>query len=462
MKPTQTFSAAVLLVLGASTPLLRATPADWNQNWPQWRGPLATGEAPEANPPLRWSETTNVKWKIETPGFGTATPIVWRDKVFLLSAVPTGKVLDAAAIAAQQQAMAKLPNGEIREISQNVQPPRELQRFVVLCYDRSNGKLLWERTATEELPHEGHHRDHGYASASPITNGEHLFAYFGSRGLHCYDLQGNRQWSRDFGTFYSRKSFGEGSSPALHGDKVVVLWDHLGDDFITALDQSSGRELWRTPRDEPTAWTSPLIVEFDGKTQVIVAGSSGLRSYDLSNGHELWKGPALTSSMIPTPVAANGLAFAMSKYQGTVVCAVRLDGRGDLVGTDSVVWTLKRSAPYVSSPLLTDGLLYFGSGTSAMLSCVDAATGRIHYNAERLNGLRNMYASPVCAKDRVYVLSREGVCLVLRKDTTLEPLATNRLDDMTDASIALAGRDLFIRGHRYLYCLSEGEPDQAN
>jgi len=437
--------------------LLAANPTDTAALavWPHWRGPLDSGVAPQADPPLTWSETNHIRWKVKIPGAGTATPIVWEDKLFVLTAVPTGRKLDPAEAEARKAALATLPSGGTREVSPNVNPPQEFLRFVVLCLDRQTGKTLWEKVACEEAPHEGHHRDHGYASASPVTDGKHLLVSFGSRGLFCYDLDGGLVWKKDLGKLFTRKSFGEGSSPALHGDTVVVVRDHEEEDVLLAFDKKDGRELWRTRRDEPTAWSTPLIVEHGGQAQVIVTASSGLRGYDLKDGRELWSGPELTESVIPSPVHANGVVFAISDYRKKVLYAVRLGKTGALAGTEAVLWSYSRYAPYVSSPLVVDDLIYFGSNTSGRLTCLNARTGEPHFEGERIPGLQNLYASPVAAKDRVYVLSREGTCVVLKQGPKLEVLATNALAEKTDASMVLAGKDIFIRGQAHLYRITE-------
>jgi outer membrane protein assembly factor BamB len=441
----------LILTLPAAEPAERAALA----YWPQWRGPLASGVAPQADPPLTWSETNNVRWKVKIPGAGTATPILWENRLFILTAVPTGRKLDPTEAAARKAALAALPGGGTREVSPNVNPPEDFLRFMVLCLDRQTGRTLWERTACEEAPHEGHHPDHGYASASPVTDGEHLLVSFGSRGLYCYDLAGGLVWKKDLGKLFTRKSFGEGSSPALHGDTVVVVRDHEEEDVLLAFDKKDGRELWRTRRDEPTAWSTPLIIEHSGRTQVIISASGGLRGYDLKDGRELWSGPKLTESVIPSPVHANGVVFAMSDYRKKVLYAIRLGKMGALAGTDAILWNYSRYAPYVSSPLVVEDFIYFASNTSGRLTCLNARTGEPHFEGESIPGLRNLYASPVAAKDRVYVLSREGICVVLKQGPKPEVLATNTLEERTDASMVLAGKDVFIRGRTHLYRIAE-------
>ncbi|MEO7676560.1 MAG: PQQ-binding-like beta-propeller repeat protein, partial [Verrucomicrobiota bacterium] len=285
------------------------------------------------------------------------------------------------------------------------------------------------------------------------TDGEHLFVSFGSRGLFCFDLDGKLKWEADFGKMQTRNSFGEGASPALHGNTVVLNWDHEGDDFVVGLDKRTGKELWRTPRDEPTSWATPLIVEYAGKAQVIVSASGKVRSYDLANGTEIWSCAGQTANVIPSPVSDGKVVYVTSGFRGHALQAIQLGRTGDLTGTDAIIWSHNKSTPYVPSPLLVEGLLYFVSDNNGAVSCVDAKTGKANFEAERLAGIFGIYASPVASKDRVYVLGRDGACVVLKRGPKLEILATNKLNDNTDASIALAGNQLFIRGHENLYCI---------
>ena len=400
--------------------------------WPQWRGPLSTGEAPRANPPLTWSETNNVRWKTMIPGEGDSTPIVWGDRVFLQAAIPSET--NAAA----------------------PQAPTEIYQFVVLCLDCASGQILWQRVARQEVPHEGRQENNTFASASPVTDGKRLLAYFGSRGLHCYDFEGNLKWEKDFGKMKTKMGFGEGASPALWGDTVVVNWDQEGANFIVALDAASGRELWRTARDEGTGWSTPLIVESGGQRQVIVNATKKVRSYNLATGKELWSCSGQTVNAIPSPVAAGGVVYVTSGFRGSALQAIRLGREGDLTGTDAIIWSHSRDTPYVPSPLLADNFLYVISGNDAIVSCFDSGSGQAYFEHERLEEIHGVYASPVAARDRVYVLSREGACVVLKKGPKPEVLAVNKVaDDHSDASLALTGKDLFLRTRHSLYCLTQ-------
>jgi outer membrane protein assembly factor BamB len=455
------FAAGLLAILSAFNPATAAVAtAEALRYWPQWRGPLANGVAPEADPPLEWSETKNVKWKVKIPGEGSSTPAIWGDRIFVLTAVATGKRAEATPAEAGASAPADPPSGKQPRPRgpggpRRSEKPAEEYQFLVLCLDRATGQTLWQKVARQEVPHEGHQPNNTFASASPVTDGQRVFAFFGSRGLYCYDREGNLKWSRDFGRMQTRNGFGEGASPALHGDTLVVNWDDETDnDFIVALDRHTGRELWKTPRDEDTTWSTPLMVEYGGKVQVIVNATRKVRSYDLATGRELWSCAGQTANAIPSPVADADTVYVTSGFRGSALFAIALGRGGDLTGTEAVRWRHDRDTPYVPSPLLVDDLLYVVKVNSGILSCFDKKTGQPHYEAERLDGLREIYASPVAAKDRVYVLGRDGVCLVLKKSPKLEMLATNKLDDRTDASMALAGRELFVRGREYLYCIA--------
>ena len=324
-----------------------------------------------------------------------------------------------------------------------------------MSLDRQTGKTQWQKVAREEVPHEGHHRDHGYSSHSPVTDGKLVFAFFGSRGLYCYDLKGNLKWSKDLGRMRTRNAFGEGSSPAVHGNTVVINWDHEGEDFIAAFDKESGKELWRQLRDELTTWTTPLIVEHEGKAQVIVSASSRIRSYDLATGKQIWECGGMTGNVIPTPVAADGIVYLISGFRGNALLAIRLGRTGDLTDTDAIVWKHNKSTPYVPSPLLYGQRLYFVGNNNGIFSSFDAKTGKALFEAERIEALPGVYASPVGAGGRVYLAGRNGAAVVLKDSDKLEILATNRLDEKFDASPAVAGNELYLRGHEYLYCIAE-------
>jgi len=417
--------------------------------WHQWRGPLATGVAMQGDPPVEWGEDLNVAWKVEIPGRGSATPVIWNDRIFILTAVPT-----ESAGATYSSTDVDGPQGLRRQRGGGA--PSSAQEFVVLAIDRATGAVVWRQTARREMPHENKQPNNSWASASAITDGSRVIAYFGSRGLYCYDMDGNLLWERDLGDMQTRSAFGEGSSPALYGDTIVVTWDHEGQSFIVALDKTTGDELWRQDRDEPTSWATPLVVELDGRPQVITGATSRVRSYDLDTGDLVWEGNGLTTNVIPSPVAANGVVYLMSGYRGNALQAISLESAsGDIAGTDALLWEYNHDTPYVPSPLLYEDTLYFFKSNNNILTALDVTTGKLHFGRERLEGISEVYSSPVGVAGRVYILGRDGNALVLAHDTELRILAQNSLDDGFDASPALVGDEIYLRGYRYLYRISE-------
>jgi outer membrane protein assembly factor BamB len=268
-------------------------------------------------------------------------------------------------------------------------------------------------------------------------------------------LDGNLKWEKDFGQMKTKMGFGEGASPAVSGDTLVMYWDHEGDDFIAAFDKTSGKELWRQPRNEATGWSTPLIVEFSGQKQVVVNATGKVRSYDLATGKELWSCSGQTANAIPTPVAQGDMVYVTSGFRGSALQAIRLGRTGDLTDTDAIAWSHNKGTPYVPSPLLAENYLYVLSGNDGILSCFDAKIGEPFFERERLEALHGVYASPVSAADRVYVLGRDATCVVLKKGSKPEVLSVNKLADArSDASLALVDKQLFLRAAHSLYCIS--------
>ena len=439
-------SAVVVLTLAPHASRGESKPKDAQRYWPQWRGPLMTGVAPHAKPPVEWNETKNVRWKVELPGKGSATPVVWGDRVYVLTAVP-GEKRAAAAPAPEPAAGGRGPRGIA---------PEAVQKFTVLAIDRASGKVAWQRVVREELPHEGTHPTGTWASSSAATDGELLFAHFGSRGLYALDATGKVVWEKDLGDMNVKLGFGEGSTPALAGDRLFVQWDHEGESFIVALDRKTGRELWRQKRDERTSWASPLVVEHAGKAQVITSATNKVRSYDAATGDVLWETPGMTQNAIPTPVHQDGLVILTSGFRGNALLAVKLaEAKGDISASPAIAWRFDRDTPYVPSPLLWGDEVYLLKGNNGLLSAFNAKTGVRLYGPERLEGVPNVYASPVGADGRIYVAGREGQTAVVQRGPAFKLLATNTLNDGFDASPVAVDSELYLRGSRYLYRISE-------
>ncbi len=426
-------------------------------NWHQWRGPNANGFSESAKGPVEWDNEKNVQWKFAMVGSGSSTPIIWGDKVFLLTAINTGKV-DSSLPAPEEQP----------ERVFGIKHPNTSYEFVVLCLSRETGKEIWRQVATELVPHEGHHNDNNFASASPTTDGKRLYCWFGSAGLFCYSLEGKLLWQRKLGKIKMGASLGEGCSPVLHEGKLIIVRDHQGESSIEVLDAGNGKTLWRKQREGGNGWATPAVVEHSGRVQVITTSSGKGRggrlvapgkviSYDLGSGEIIWQCSGLTGNAIPCPVVEDGVVYCMTGYQGSALLALPLSAKGDITGSDSILWTKKRGTPYVPSPLLYDGRLYFTQSNQNLFSCLDAKDGREMINRERLPGMSGIYSSPVGADGLVYVTDRNGTTLVLKRSRKLEVIATNKLDDTVHSSPAIAGNQLFIRGRRFLYCIARPE-----
>ncbi len=446
-------AASLLLAMGgaalaappvatASEPVARdASVPEAERYWPQWRGPLATGVAPHADPPIAWSEDRNLRWKVELPGKGHSSPVVWGNRVFVTGARPVGPALPPRF-------------DDAPGVHDSVPVTRE-HEFLALAVDRGSGKVVWERVLRRVVPHEGGHVTGSLASSSPATDGERVYVFFGSRGLYALDFDGVVVWHSDLGQMSTLHAHGEGSSPVLFGDTLVVNWDHEGQSFVVALDKRTGKERWRALRDEVTSWASPIVVMVSGRPQLVVSGTKRVRGYDLATGRVIWECGGLSSNVVATPVAGGGLVFAGSSYDTTRLMAIRLEGaRGDITGTPQVVWSRERGTPYVPSPLLYEGSLYFLRHYQGIMTRVVAATGDEPNGPFRLPGLREIYASPVAAAGRIYVSDRSGSTLVITTDVEPKVVAVNELDDSFSASAALAGRELFLKGERYLYSLA--------
>lgn len=411
-------------------------------NWPQWRGPLATGVSPHGHPPVEWSETKNVKWKTALPGKGHSTPIVWGDRLFLTTAVPVGEKLK--------------PQHSNRPGAHDNAPITQKHQFVVLSVNRKNGKILWQCVVNELLPHEGGHYTASLASASPVTDGQHVYAFFGSYGLYCLDFDGKVKWKHDIGDMHTKHGHGEGSSPCLINDTLIVNWDHEEQSFVVAFDKTTGKEKWRKKRDEVTSWATPIEAQQDGKPIVIVPGTKRIRAYDITNGNVIWECGGMSANICASPVSANGMVYVGSSYEKRAMLAIKLDGaKGDITNTDHVVWKQTRGTPYVPSPLLYGDALYFHAHYQNVITRLNAKTGENSPGPFRLQGIGNVYASAVGAAKRVYITDLNGNTLVLSHSDKPKALALNKLNDSFSASAAIAGNELFLRGAKSLYCIAE-------
>jgi outer membrane protein assembly factor BamB len=432
------FATAALLCSGLAAGL------DAADNWPTWRGPTPNGIAVKGDPPTQWSETENIKWTAPVPGQSSSTPIIWGDKLFIQTAVPTGD--EPAAEEAPQQGRRRGPP--------STPAPGSPLKFNVVCMDRNTGEILWEKTAREAVPHEGHHPTGSFAAYSPVTDGEKLWASFGSRGLHCYDLDGNHLWSEDLLQMQTRNRFGEASSPALAGDVVVVVQDHEGQSKIFGFNKDTGEKLWEKDRQEITSWATPLAIEHDGRYEVITTATRRITSYDANTGETIWECGGMTLNAIPTPVHGFGMVFCTSGFRGSALKAIELGNTGDLTDTAAVKWEVDQDTPYVASPMLYGDKLYLTADLNPVISCYNAETGEPHYVGQRIDGLSRVYASPIGAGGHVYLADREGNVVVLKHGDEFEVVAQNKLDDVFDASPVVVGDAIYLKGAKNIYCIA--------
>lgn len=501
-----------LLPLAATVALLAACLPMNAANWESWRGTNNSGLA-SGNAPLNWSETENIKWTANIPGRSSSTPVVWGDRVFLTTAIPVeggDEVVQASPQGDEPTARARRGPGPPNEGARGGRgaPPPEAQerlreltggrdlselsaeerrnimrqlrgagrgargrgaggrgqpveiaehQFVVIALDRSTGKKVWERTPIVIRPHEGYHRRYGsFASASPVTDGELVYASFGSRGVYAYDLDGELVWKKDFGIkLRMANAFGEGRSPTLHGETLLLVFDHQGESFIVALNKRTGSELWRRNRDERTAWSQPLVTEFDGQTQAIVSASGKIRSYDLETGEIVWECGGLGSNAIPAVVREGDVVYAMTGHRDPNLLAIRLGGSGDISDSERILWTNQRGNSYSASPVIDSGILYFVTDRG-MISALDAKTGQPHYQQQRLPSSYSLKASPLGAGGRLYIATEQGDVVVVSMGSEFEVLATNTIEnEFFMASPVAVDGDIFLRGRNTLYAISD-------
>ena len=457
-------SPFLFLLLLATTTSLAAQEANEKLVWPGFRGPNGNGTSPTAKPPTTWSETENVAWKQKIPGRGSSSPVVVGNRVFITAAAPADPNAEVPKVLNREELTKKFDadgNGQLSRTEvakarafrmEQRKAAMQKQKFVVLCYDRTSGDPVWEETANEAMPSEGHHSDHGYASASPVTDGEFLYVNFGSYGLFCYDLQGNLKWKRDdLGTMTTRGGFGQGSSITIHENMLILPWDHEGQSRIEAINRDNGDTIWKQMRDEPSSWSTPLVVEIDGRKQIILSGQNYSRGYDFKSGDEIWKASGLSQRPVACPVVFENTGFFSSFRGGAVLQAIPLTQKGD-VSQNGIAWSINQQTSDVPSLLLSENRLFFVGGNKGIVSCVNAETGEPFFSPQRLS-LNGVYSSPVAANGNVYVTGREGKTVVIGDAVTFGVVSTNDIGEPVDATLALANEEIFIRGKDHLFCV---------
>ena len=409
-------------------------------DWPQWRGPHANGTA-DSDAPLTWSDTKNIAWKTPIPGLGFSTPVIAGDRIFLTTAIPTGKTSAAEPAARPMRG----PGGADAGVEHD---------FVVMAVSRATGKVLWQQTATRATTLEGHHPKYGsFASYAPVTDGQYVWALFGSYGLYCYDVTGHLKWKEDLPLMRTRMQFGEGGAPVLAGSKLILKMDQEAGSYIAVLDKTTGNEIWKKDRAEESSWSNPLVVKSGARDLIITSASGKTRAYDLETGDVVWECAGLGANVIPAPVASGDKVIVMSGFRNPNLQAIKLASYGDITGSDAIVWTNTRGNSYTPAPALADGKLYVVTD-NGQLSCYNAATGEAYYQQQRLPQPYNFKASPVAAGGKLYLATEEGDVVVVKLGEKFEVLATNTLkDQFFEASPVVVDQALYLRSKDALFCI---------
>jgi len=436
-------SAFTIFLLG---PLLGAA-----DSWPQFRGPQSTGVADDAALPETWSATRNVVWKTEIPGSGWSSPVVWGDRIFLTSVIST---------VAPEAPKKGLYFGGNREGI-----PADEHRWMVYAVDWKTGKIVWEREVHRGSPRSSHHLKNTYASETPVTDGERVYAYFGNLGLFVFDMDGKPVWSEHWGPFRTRYGWGTAASPVVHKERIYVVNDNDDRSFLAALDKRTGKQIWRVERDEASNWSTPFIWENGQRTEIITSGTRKVRAYDL-DGKVLWELGGMSSIVIPTPFAQHGLLYLASGYVGDnvrPVFAVRPSARGDISlkeGEDAneyIAWYQRQAGPYNPSPLVY-GDFYYTLLDRGMLTCHEARTGREIYGKQRIDPETTAFtASPWAYNGKIFALSEDGDTFVMQSGAEFKVLGKNPLDEMCMATPAIARGSLIIRTASKLYRIAKAE-----
>lgn len=440
MKHAPSIACVLVAVLSAQVP---------GEDWNRFRGPNGNSVVDTATLPTSWSEQSNVRWKVKIPGRGWSQPIVTGDRIFVTTAVCPNE---------------EKPRRGERGIVPDAQDARKNDyQWKLVCVDANSGEIQWERTVFEGKPVQPKHRTNTYASETPATDGECVIAYFGMRGIACYDLEGNLKWRKGLGAFPTQAGWGTGSSPVIFDDKVYVQCDNQQSSFLIALNKQTGDEISKIDRDEKSNWSTPYLWKNKLRTELVLAGGLKMRSYDPQTGKLLWQlaGNGRTSV---SPVGNDELVYldSVEGFQGSPgqLMAVKAGASGEIPlkedGTagEFLAWSHNLHSYRNASPLLHDGCLYQLEQSQGIVRCFDARTGDLKYQ-QRLPETVGFTASPWVNDGKLFFLDETGLTVMAEPGPELKILGTNRLDDdMFWASIAVYKNRLLIRGMQHLYCIA--------
>lgn len=440
--------AALLMALSVAGPGINAA------DWPHWRGPGASGVAPDRTLPIRWSAAENVAWKAPLAGVGVSTPIVSGDRIFVTSQIGSGvrregnhpRLVQGADAAAQGERALGTPESS--------DPGKTF--FVVEAFSRSDGKRLWERRIEAEGTLTPVHDKHNLASPSPVTDGTLVFAWFGTGQIVALARDGRIAWQRHLGKEVAPFDiqWGHASSPVLYGDLLILLCDHAPASYLLALDKRSGKQLWKTDRGKGrSSYSTPLVVEGSFGAELIVNSSERLDAYNARTGEFLWHTGESNRFPIPTPVFNDGVIYASRGYRSGPYMAIRPGGKGDVTATHTI-WRAATGAPYVSSLLFYDGIIYMANDVG-VLTAIESATGERLWQ-ERVDGVFS--ASPVAGAGHVYFVSENGDTVVVKSGRPPQVVGRNALGERAVASPAISNGQLFIRTDRHVFCIGAPKP----
>ncbi len=423
-------------------------PGQTQEHWPQFRGPGALGVAPSADLPDRWSASENIAWKTDLPGRAWSSPIVWNDRVFLTTAISLGEL--------------ESPKKGLY-FGGNRPDPRQVEvEYRVICLELSSGKLLWNKTVHRGTPGGAIHLKNSFASETPVTDGERVYAYFGNQGLYCLDLEGTPVWTKQMEPHATRNGWGTAASPVLHGDRLYILNDNDEQSYLLCLDKRTGKEVWRVDRDEKSNWSTPFVWQNTRRTEIVTPGTGKVRSYDL-DGNLLWWLTGMSSITIATPYADGDLLYVSSGYVRDPlrpVYAIRPGATGDIslepdqTSNPSIAWCQLKGAPYNPTTLVYQGRLY-ALYDRGLVSCFRSLTGEPLYEQERIPEGLHFTVSPWACDGKIFCLNEDGVTFVLRAGDKFELLHSNPLaeDDMCMATPAITADRLLIRTSARVYCV---------
>lgn len=418
-----------------------------SSNWAQWRGPRSQGISEDKNLPSEWGATKNVQWKTAIEGRGHSSPIVWGKRIFLTTGIEGAKIADPKP---------PIHMIEGKEFKHPAWAGHDHNwTFKVISVDAETGKVLWEKTAYEGPTVDYRHSKNTYASATPATDGKHVYAYFGSEGVYCYDYSGKQVWKKSLGPVLTL-GMGAATSPVLYENLLILQCDqNLGEaSFIVALDKKTGAQVWRVKREVEASWTTPIIINESGRAELITSGNQWIISYDPATGKEIWRTKGVNSNAIHTPMVGHGMVFISAGYPEKRTLAIKLGGTGDVTATH-VAWKYEKGTAYVASPILYGDYIYLLSD-KGLLTCLDAKTGEVKYEGGRVPNPATFMSSPVAFDGKILISSEDGDTYVVKAGPTHEILRTNSLAEPIYSTPALAGGKVYIRGGKHLYCIATG------